>query len=245
MDTLSELMDFHDRLTRYRNLVVDDSTDRKSIQRLRAELQRIYSRQGDAITEYSGKEPTVLGVWAEVNVFEEALEPYGLLDRTEKIDLLDQCLMIIDKAIGKLEAEQQSWKPPDQGKAFVDLNRIEELRAIKSTRFDLAKVIMFCEELNLCYKNKCYLAVSLLTRALLDHVPPIFDCSQFSEVANNYGGTKSFKKSMQNLEKSSRNIADAHLHTPIRDKETLPSRAQVDFSNDVDVLLSEVVRILK
>jgi hypothetical protein len=127
---------------------------------------------------------------------------------------------------------------------FVDLVRIEELRAINSSLFDLGKLIKLCEELNVSYANTCYLVVPMLMRAILDHVPPIFGFQTFNEVANQYGG-KSFKKSMQHLQNSLRNIADSYLHLPIRKKETLPTRVQVNFSNDLDVLLAEIVRVLK
>ena len=79
----------------------------------------------------------------------------------------------------------------------------------------------------------------------MDHVPPIFGCKKFSEVANNYAGAKSFKESMLNLENSSRKISDQYLHVQVRASETLPTVRQVDFSNDLDVLLGEIVRILK
>ncbi len=101
-----------------------------------------------------------------------------------------------------------------------------------------------CEELNICYRSQCYHAVAALTRTLLDHVPPTFGLRTFAEVANNYGGSKSFRECMQRLEGSARNIADMHLHTPIRHSEALPTRTQVNFSNDVDVLLAEAVRLL-
>ncbi len=129
---------------------------------------------------------------------------------------------------------------------YVNPKRIQELQAIASPNYDLSKLIKLCEELNLCFTNECYLAVAMLVRAILDHVPPIFKCNNFGEVANNYGGGgKSFKGSMQHLENSSRNIADAQLHKQIRNKETLPNETQVNFSNDLDVLLEEIVRILK
>lgn len=72
-----------------------------------------------------------------------------------------------------------------------------------------------------------------------------FNSVKFTEVANSYGGAKSFKDSMLNLENSSRKIADQHLHTQVRKSETLPTVRQVDFSNDLDVLLAEIVRVLK
>jgi hypothetical protein len=129
---------------------------------------------------------------------------------------------------------------------FVNATRLSELRATKSKTYDLTRLTELCDELNKTIANECYMAVAMLVRAILDHVPPIFACKYFAEVANNYnGGSKSFKQSMTNLESSSRKIADAHLHTQIRSKEILPNKTQVNFSNDLDVLLAEIVRLLK
>ena len=126
---------------------------------------------------------------------------------------------------------------------YVHKNRLDELRYVESNDFDLSKLIRLCEELNTVFQHENYLSVAMLVRAILDHVPPIFGYKTFIEVVNNYGG-KSLKKSLQNLQNSSRNIADAHLHEPIRQKESLPNETQVDFRNDLDVLLAEIVRIL-
>jgi hypothetical protein len=142
-----------------------------------------------------------------------------------------------------VQSKQQ--KGIDTEIVFVDLNRIDELRAIKSTQFDLARLVRFCEELNICYKNECYLAVAMLTRALIDHIPPIFGFNSFSNVASNYAGAKSFKEQMEHLQNSSRKISDAHLHIQSRPREILPNRTQVNFANDIDVLLSEIIRLLK
>jgi len=139
----------------------------------------------------------------------------------------------------------EKFENPVHKLSFVDPSRIEELSQVKNADFDLRKLIRFCEELNICYQNECYLAVAILTRALIDHIPPILAFNTFSEVVNNYAGTKSFKDHMKRLEDSSRKIADAHLHTGIRSKETLPTSTQVNFSNDIDVLLGEIIRILK
>lgn len=127
---------------------------------------------------------------------------------------------------------------------YVHENRLNELRSIESNDFDLSKLIRLCEELNSTYQNQNYLSVAMLVRAILDHVPPIFGFKNFTEVSSNYGG-RSLKKSLQNLQNSSRNIADAYLHESIRRKESLPNDTQVDFRNDLDVLLAEIVRILK
>jgi len=135
----------------------------------------------------------------------------------------------------------------DTGKdesTFVDRTRVYELYALQSPSFDLSKLIRLCEELNLCYANQCYFAVAMLLRSVLDHVPPIFGCKNFAEVIARHG-TRSFKESMQHLDSSSRKIADAHLHGQIRGKETLPNKTQVNFSSDLDVLVAEIVRVLK
>ena len=129
---------------------------------------------------------------------------------------------------------------------YVHPRRIRQLRAITSLKFDLSRLVELCEELNECYASECSLAVAMLTRSIVDHVPPIFGYNDFSQVASNYGGSgRSFKDSMDHLDKSSRKIADAHLHVQIRAKEVLPTPTQVNFSNDLDVLLGEIVRILK
>ncbi len=128
---------------------------------------------------------------------------------------------------------------------YVSLERIVELEAIPSPDFDLLKLVRLCEELNVCYVRDCFLSVAMLVRAIIDHVPPIFGCANFSAVANNYRGAKSFKKSMEHLHKSLRNIADLHLHVQIRKSESLPTKVQVNFSADLDLLLAEIVRLLK
>jgi len=130
---------------------------------------------------------------------------------------------------------------------YVDFSRIQELNDLKqkgNIQFDLTKLIEMCEELNKCYSVKCFLAVAMLLRSILDHVPAIFNKQNFIEVANNYEG-KSFMKSMKHLQENSRDIADRFLHNIIRKSETLPTATQIDFRNDLDVLLEEIVRILK
>src|SRR5258708_1806618 len=84
-------------------------------------------------------------------------------------------------------------------------SRLDELRALSSAQFDFKKLIRLCEEINTAYSEGCYFATAMLTRGLLDHVPPIFGKVTFSEIANNYGGGgKSFKETMHHLETTAR-----------------------------------------
>ncbi|WP_054536106.1 hypothetical protein [Herpetosiphon geysericola] len=129
----------------------------------------------------------------------------------------------------------------------VDPQRLTDLRAIAADNpaFDLRKLIRLLEELVLCMDQRALFAAAMLTRAIIDHVPPIFACKTFNEVVNNYPGSRSFKDSMGILNNSVRKIADSHLHTHIRASEVLPTRVQVDSARELDVLLSEIIRILQ
>lgn len=143
---------------------------------------------------------------------------------------LDDCLAFEEKKKASLNG------------SFVDGVRVEALRG-KNIAYDLSRLLQMLTELDHAYAAESYISVTLIVRAILDHVPPLFGLGTFAEVVNNYKGTKSFKDSINHLENSSRKIADSYLHTRIRSKETLPTKTQVNFSNDLDVLLAEIVRI--
>ena len=128
---------------------------------------------------------------------------------------------------------------------YVDLTRIQEFKSIKSCSYDTSKLVRLCEELNLCYSRECVFATAMLIRAILDHVPPIFKMDNFEQVVSNYKWSISNKKVILNLQNFLRNIADSYLHTKIREKESLPNMTQVDFKNALDVLLQEIVRLLR
>ena len=151
--------------------------------------------------------------------------------------------------IGEVEKELQLDRclASEQGKPallngdYIDKKRFQALKK-KTGKFDFSRLLQMFTELDHAFSVGNYISVILLTRAILDHIPPIFNSNIFTEVANNYG-TKSFKGSMSHLENSSRKIADSYLHTKIRSKESLPNKTQVNFSNDIDVLLAEIIRI--
>lgn len=150
---------------------------------------------------------------------------------------------ITDEMLANKEFGESAINDKEAKERFINVDRIEELKAVSSPDFDLTKLIRICEEINSNYSCENYLSVGILIRTIVDHIPPIFGFTKFNEVANNYG-TKSFKASMQNLNNSLRKIADGYLHTTIRKKEVLPNDTQVNFRPDIDVLLSEIIRKL-
>jgi hypothetical protein len=143
----------------------------------------------------------------------------------------------------RMKENKPPLKPAVAGAwVLIAESRLDELRALASPDFDFRKLVRLCEELNIASREECYFATAMLTRGLLDHVPPIFGKKNFDEVASNYGG-KSFKGTMQHLQNASRNVADGHLHQQIRKSETLPTAQQVNFASGLDVLLAEIVRM--
>lgn len=145
-----------------------------------------------------------------------------------------------DRIIPEVE---QSYSPDST--PYVSENRLEHLSAMLPLNFDLTRLLTLLRELNVAYRSNSFMAIAMLVRSIIDHAPPIFNCRSFNEVVSNYPGSKSFKKSMEHLNISLRNVADAHLHVAIRQKESLPTFQQVDFRANLDVLLGEVIRILK
>jgi hypothetical protein len=155
---------------------------------------------------------------------------------------VSQVVELLNGAINQLGKRGESKAAESD---YVAASRLDELVKIDSRDFDLQKLVQLCVELNAAYRVGSYMSVAMLVRSIVDHVPPIFSCNSFAAVGSNYGGSTSFKSSMQHLDKSLRKIADSHLHTQIRRTESTVTAQQVSFSADLDVLLSEVVRLIR
>jgi hypothetical protein len=186
----------------------------------------------------------------------------GFLDCRFELNSITDAVCITVEGIAKVENITDSTNKPKNNKPknqvaqtltvsphppFINEGRLQELRnfSSKQSKFDYSKIIRLCEELNSNYSNENYYATAMLTRAIMDHVPPIFGKNNFTEVANNYSGGDSFKKLMKNLNDFQKNISDGILHEQIRGRESLPNATQVNCSQALDKLLEEIVRILK
>ncbi len=131
---------------------------------------------------------------------------------------------------------------------FVSESRLNQLSLLSQNNFDLKRLIQLCEEINSNYSSNNFLSVGMIGRTIINHVPPILGFQTFEQVAANYGGPdehRSFKKNMKHLNESLKNISDGILHQTIRKKEVLPNEIQIDFRQDLDVLLGEIVRVLR
>lgn len=151
----------------------------------------------------------------------------------------------MNRAIGVLNIainQAKSFEGKGKGEQYVSEIRITQIRKSEG-RFDYSKLVILLEELNCAYENKMYYSVGCLIRSVIDHIPPVFGCKNFSEVANNYPGTKSFKEAARALNDQMRKVTDSYLHTQIREKEVVPVEQQVEARSSMDILLSEIVRV--
>ncbi|MBL8264175.1 MAG: hypothetical protein KF800_00190 [Lysobacter sp.] len=154
----------------------------------------------------------------------------------------------VDRLLEQAEAAEATGPHARSGTkslsaAFISENRIDALRQLQGTHLDPRKLIRLLEEINLAFENECYMATAALTRAVMDHIPPVFGSASFVQFAAS--SPKSIKQAMENLQESLRKIADAHLHSPMQAREVIPERQQVvGFQGAVDVLVGEVIRKL-
>lgn len=128
---------------------------------------------------------------------------------------------------------------------YVSETRISQLSQLTLPAFDFTRLVALLNELNTASRVSSLYSVGFLVRAVIDHVPPLFNAQSFNEVVNNYPGTKSFKKNMASLNDALRNVADSYLHSHIRNREDLPLPQQVDFRAQLDHLLGEITRMHK
>ena len=124
--------------------------------------------------------------------------------------------------------------------SFVDQGLFEKLSSINSKKFDLKKLLKFIIELNHSYQCEHYLSSVLLIRAVMNHIPPIFNATSFSQVVAN--SKRSIKSILSILEDGARPIADLHTHMMIRKMEPIPTINQVEpYKAAFELLLNEII----
>lgn len=160
----------------------------------------------------------------------------------EALHLIKRCAITAEE---KLKGKPGT--PPataGSGDGYVNTVRIQALKELSAPQLDPKRLIRLLEELNDVHAAGCHMATAMVVRSILDHVPPVFGLDTFSQVVDNYSGTRSFKDSMRHLDKSLRSIADNHLHSQMRQRENLPTFHQVDFRQTLDLLIGEVITLL-
>ncbi|RUU36350.1 hypothetical protein EOC93_25280 [Mesorhizobium sp. M6A.T.Ce.TU.002.03.1.1] len=184
-----------------------------------------------------------------VNNFSQHLWPAmhmtqdGYLGR-DVVSLSYEANQVIFGAINHLRRERLIGRKStvDVKPTYVDVGTIAVLGSLADPRFDFTRLVQMCRELNVAHQQECNIAVAMLVRAVMDHIPPIFGKTTFAEVANSR--PKSLKETLQPLE-SIRKIADTFHHVQIRKSETIPTATAVNASNAVESLLQEIIRTVR
>jgi len=123
---------------------------------------------------------------------------------------------------------------------IIDPALIEGISNAQSPTLDVAFLVRMCREINSCFAHGNLVATTLLMRAVLNYVPPLFGQETFQQVVANIG--RSLKDSFDHLENGLRKIADFHTHRRIGPAELYPSPAQVEpFKPQFELLLQQVV----
>jgi hypothetical protein len=158
---------------------------------------------------------------------------------TEAYDLRANLFGIIDY-LENANSDENYQKDVSQNSAFLNPEVLEELASMENKKFDIKKLVKFCEELNDSYSRANYLACVLLIRAVMNHIPPIFNVEKFSQVVASSG--KSIKAILAYLESQARPIADLHTHFLIREKEQIPTKDQVEpYKPSFEILIQEII----
>ena len=112
MITLNEFKDFYGRIVKYEDLIKKwinaPLKYSEEIEKTRTELQRYYPKLARKISRYSGYKPVGLA-GLEIDVFDVAFDSIDQSNCKGKLNALNEIKGILNKAIGILEAQGESW----------------------------------------------------------------------------------------------------------------------------------------
>ena len=122
MDTLNELRDFYDQISKFEDLVKEwknSPEQQKEIEkeRSRTELQRLYPKLEKKISHYGEYKPVGALIGMKLDVFEISFDSINKSSAIGKLNAINEAKNILNKAIGKLEVEGETWYAiTDKGK---------------------------------------------------------------------------------------------------------------------------------
>jgi len=113
MDTLKEISHFYEQVVQYETLVKEwQNTPSKdienAIQTSRTELQRWYPKLEKSISRYGEYRPSAFA-GQKFDYFDIAFDSIDKSNVNGKLNALNEIKRILNRAIGKLKAEGESW----------------------------------------------------------------------------------------------------------------------------------------
>jgi DNA segregation ATPase FtsK/SpoIIIE-like protein len=133
--------------------------------------------------------------------------------------------------------------------SYIDKSQIESIKESKSI-FNTDHLVNILEEINRCYGNECYIACGILIRALLDHIPPLFEKKNIEEVVNNYSWDRSSERSSRKIVKTlyeKISFFELNIHKQISKKVLNINQDEYDLpdTTSLKLLLNEVIFLLR
>lgn len=144
---------------------------------------------------------------------------------------------------------------------YLNEGLVKRLERASKNTFDTSKLVRLCHELNHAWQSEAWFSVAYLTRAIVDHIPPVIPigkgqfAANFDQVANNYsrapGPTgvlrtkRSFKQIASNLNLAMKPQANAAIHNQISEARQELTEQQVDFRADLSGVLLEIAELLE
>ncbi len=130
---------------------------------------------------------------------------------------------------------------------FIDITLIERLKLKATANFSKDKLIRYCEELNYNYRAGNYLASTIIARAILNYVPPIFGQNTFPNIVTNYNINRNTRKNdnLETLQQGLRKIGDLHNHDVIKQNDIVPTKNQIEpYKPQFEYLIIEIISII-
>jgi hypothetical protein len=125
---------------------------------------------------------------------------------------------------------------------YIDEGIIRAIRNKNDTSiYKLDRLAMICDEINSSFQHENYFAVVILIRAIIDMIPPLFEKSNFAQVASNVSMSRSHKDQLEILDKSLRKYADGCVHIQLNKTHPYPNKSNTNFRAELSVLL-EIVK---
>lgn len=218
---------FRDEVLRVIYREAKGTTRNVEVERIAEALERTERDVSDVLKVLEGA-GFVATMGSEGGVIASSLTPPGI-DRVESLVTEPQA----DAGTGT------SARSP-QPAPYIAERRINELRSMRSDEFDLRRLVQMCEELNLAAANESYIAMGALQRTIIHHVPPVFRAKNFETVVAQ-APKGSFKRHMEHLLGSLKNVADQVLHVQAGKSSSPVELPDVNCGLAINELIQKVI----
>lgn len=156
----------------------------------------------------------------------------------------DYPLKIIQR-LEELERDKVSEETHNVNRtAFIDLKHIRSLKKINNANIKILTRI--CQEINVCYINKCFLSMIMLVNAIYDYSPSVVGLHSFDEILTRCNKSVSFKNDIKYFKGIATNISESYENFDMESQEQFIGTSQINcISLELNMLLSKIIRYLK